>query len=237
MEKAKSVAALLKGNPYPGRGIVAGQSADGKIALAYFIMGRSENSRNRVLEEREGALYTRAFDESKVKDPSLIIYPAMRRLGEEIMLTNGDQTDTIYDARKAGVSFFDALESRTYEPDAPNYTPRISALFRLAAPYSYDMSILQRGKSGECLRRRFTYAGESGVGHLIHTYLTDGDPLPSFTGEPKRISIPAEIDAFATELWEALDEENKISLFVRFIHPATGETETRLFNKHERSDK
>ena len=236
MEKAKSISALLKGNPYPGRGIVAGRSADGRIALAYFIMGRSENSRNRVLEEKEGVLYTRPFDESKVKDPSLIIYPAMRRFGEEIILTNGDQTDTIYEARKAGVSFFDALESRTYEPDAPNHTPRISALLHLTAPFSYEMSILQRGEGGECLRRRFSYAGERGIGHLIHTYLTDGDPLPSFTGEPRALALPADIDAFSKELWGALDEANKISLFVRFFDPETGETETRLFNKHERSD-
>ena len=235
----QNVASLLTTNPYPGRGIVSGMSADGKCAcFAYFIMGRSENSRNRVLEEREGALFTRAFDESKVKDPSLIIYPAMRRVKGDVIVTNGDQTDTVFHALQAGKGFFEALESREYEPDEPNYTPRISALLHLSArPFSYDMSILKRGSAGECLRLRYSDEGQAGVGHFIHTYLTDGNPLPSFEGDPKPVLIPAEIDAFAPALWAALDEQNKISFFVRYFNLETGEQTTRLFNKNQRSGK
>ena len=232
------IESLLKGNRYPGRGIVLGESADGRCAcFAYFIMGRSENSRNRVLEEAEGALYTRPFDESKVQDPSLIIYPAMRAFGKLVIVTNGDQTDTIFAAIKEGKSFFEGLESRTYEPDAPNYTPRISALLDLTgARPAYQMSILKRGSAGERIHERFAYEATPGVGHLLHTYRSDGDPLPSFAGEPRRLALPSSIDAFAERLWASLDPENKISLFVRYICLATGRVQTRIFNKNQRSD-
>lgn len=235
----RSVAEELSGNAYPGRGIFVGESADGKsLFLAYFIMGRSENSRNRVLEEKDGVLYTRAFDESKVTDPSLIIYPAVRRLGQEIILTNGDQTETIREAIEAGGDFFSALETRTFEPDAPNYTPRISALVTLSeGTFDYKMSILRRGKDGACERARYLYAAEKGVGHLIHTYVANGDPLPSFEGAPKALKTEGDFESFSLALWEALDEENKISLFLRAVDLETGEEVTRIFNKHVRSEK
>ena len=237
-QKAHEIAGLLAGNPYPGRGIVVGESAAGESCLAYFIMGRSENSRNRILQEEEGALFTRPYDASKVKDPSLIIYAAMRRVGDAVILTNGDQTDTIACALSEGGNFFDALETRTFEPDSPNYTPRISALLRLSDG-SYDMSILRRGKVAPfaCERARFSFAAERGVGHFLHTYVTDGDPLPSFEGAPKQVLIPAGIDEFASSLWEALDQSNKISLFVRFIDRKTGRETTRLFNKNDRRER
>ena len=236
-QNAQEIVSLLAGNPYPGRGIVVGESANGESCLAYFIMGRSQNSRNRILKEEGGALFTRPFDESKVKDPSLIIYAAMRRVGDKIVLTNGDQTDTVACALKEGGNFFDALEARTFEPDAPNYTPRISALLRLQEG-GYDMSILRRGKREPfaCERARFSYEAARGVGHFLHTYVTDGDPLPSFEGAPKAVVIPADIDVFASSLWNALDESNKISLFVRFLNRQTGEETTRLFNKNDRRD-
>ena len=234
----KSIEELVAGNPYPGRGIVVGESTDGKSAvLAYFIMGRSANSRNRVLAVEEGALYTRPFDESKVADPSLIIYPAMRKCGGSVILTNGDQTDTIYAGLQTGKDFFDSLETREYEPDAPNYTPRISAFVTPSDKgFSYKLSILRRTPSGECERARFSYAAQAGVGHFLHTYRTDGAPLPSFEGAPKEVSLPAEIDDFAQTLWSALDEENKISLYVAYIDLATGEETSRLYNKNQRRD-
>jgi len=234
----KSISEWLEGNPYPGRGILVGESVDGNYAyLAYFIMGRSENSRNRIFAEQDGSLYTRPFDESKVVDPSLIIYPAMRTLGQEVILTNGDQTDTIFDALKEGGDFFSALEKRTFEPDAPNYTPRISALVTLGGgALAYKMSILRREKDGVCERAKYRYDGQAGVGHLIHTYITDGNPLPSFTGAPKEVKLECDFSSFASSLWAALDEANKISLFVRAIDLATGEIQTKLFNKHTRSE-
>ena len=229
---------LLGGNRYPGRGILVGESADGRCAcFAYFIMGRSENSRNRILKEQDGVLFTRAFDETLVKDPSLILYPAMRRRGDRIIVTNGDQTDTIDAGIASGVGFFEALASRTYEPDAPNYTPRISAQLSLDDDFRYEMSILRRGRDGACDRGEYAYLGQAGVGHLLHTYLHDGDPLPSFEGDPKPVRVPSDIDALATALWNALDEENKIALFVRYIDLSTGAQETRLFNKNTRSEK
>jgi len=239
MEIKATIAEFLGGNPYPGRGILVGESADGKRALfAYFIMGRSENSRNRVLETREGALFTRAFDESKVVDPSLIIYPAMRRVGDRIILTNGDQTDTIASALKSGGGFYEALETRTYEPDAPNYTPRISAMLTLRrGSFDYLMSILRRDESGACERGRFDYVAKAGVGHLIHTYSTDGNPLPSFKGAPKEVLLPKDLDELADAVWTSLDKENRIALFCRAIDLETGEEETRLYNKHTRRDK
>ena len=233
----QTAAEYLTGNRYPGRGILVGKSADGgSLFIAYFIMGRSENSRNRVLEERDGALYTRAFDESKVVDPSLILYAAMRRVGKEIVVTNGDQTDTIRDALTAGKDFFSALETRTYEPDAPNYTPRISALVSLkAGDFDLKMSILRRTAQGDCERAQFRFPSRSGVGRLIHTYVTDGDPLPTFAGDPKEVALDGDLDGFSRALWDALDEENRIALFVRAIDLNDGEEQTRLFNKHTRS--
>ena len=233
----KNAAEYLTGNRYPGRGILVGKSADGdSLYYAYFIMGRSENSRNRVLEEKDGALFTRAFDESKVVDPSLIIYAAMRRVRSAIIVTNGDQTDTIQEALTADGDFFSALETRTYEPDAPNYTPRISALITLDdGDFDLKMSILRRQADGECERARFVYPSKAGVGHLIHTYITDGNPLPSFTGAPKEIAIGENFDDFSHSLWEALDEENRIALFVRKIDLKTGKEQTHIFNKHTRS--
>ena len=236
-EIKQSAAEALRGNPYPGRGILIGRSEDGDKAIyAYFIMGRSENSRNRIVFEMTGgALYTRPFDESKVTDPSLIIYPAMRRVGDRILVTNGDQTDTIADALAAGGDFFSALETRTYEPDAPNYTPRISAMLDLAGEDPlYAMSILRRRADGSCERARFTYSSQAGVGRLLHTYVTNGDPLPSFEGEPKEVAIRGGADELATALWDALDPNNRISLCVGEVDLATGESTYRILNKHEK---
>lgn len=235
-EQRIGAADALRGNPYPGRGILVGTSEDGNKAIyAYFIMGRSENSRNRVFELKGGALYTRAYDESKVTDPSLIIYPAMRRVGDRIVVTNGDQTDTIADALAAGGDFFAALKTRTYEPDAPNYTPRISAMLSLAAGgFDYLMSILRRQADGSCERARFPYSSQAGVGHLLHTYVTDGDPLPSFAGAPKEVAIRGSADELVTALWDALDQNNRISLCVGEVDLATGKATHRILNKHEK---
>lgn len=233
MDKAsKSAAEALRGNPYPGRGILVGASEDGRKAIyAYFIMGRSDNSRNRVFEMIGDTLYTRAYDESKVTDPSLILYPAVRWLGDRILVTNGDQTDTITDALKAGGDFFSAIETRTYEPDAPNYTPRISALLTCAhGDFDYAMSILRRREDGSCERARFRYKAQEGVGHLLHTYVTDGAPLPSFAGAPKTVRLTGELDDLTDALWDALDPNNRISLFVGAVDLATGETTRRIVN-------
>jgi len=227
---------LIKGNRYVGRGIVIGKSADGaKACLAYFIMGRSANSRNRILSERGGAVFTEPFDLSKMQDPSLIIYRAIRNYGNAVIVTNGDQTDTIYDGLAAGMSFSEALTSRTFEPDAPNFTPRISGILYLSGrDFTYEMSILKSADAGgtACDRQTFSYAALAGRGHFLHTYLCDGNPLPTFTGEPERIAIPDSIDDFAQELWDALDEENKISLYVRYIDLKDGGVEKRLINKN-----
>ena len=232
-----SIAARIKGNPYVGRGIVIGKSEDGKKAVvAYFIMGRSKNSRNRVFVERDGALFTEPFDPSLVEDPSLIIYAALRRFEDKLIVTNGDQTDTVYEFLKKGGSFEQALETRAFEPDAPNLTPRISGMLTFGAgDFTYKMSILKSADAvgSACNRYTFSYAPLCGVGHFIHTYVTDGNPIPTFQGEPERISIGNDIDAFTAELWENLDAENKISLTVRFIDLATGEEEKRLINKNQ----
>ena len=232
-----SISARIKGNPYVGRGIVIGKTADGKrAAVAYFIMGRSKNSRNRVFVERDNALFTEPFDPSLVEDPSLIIYAAIRRHENKLVVTNGDQTDTIWEYLKKGGSFEQALETREFEPDAPNLTPRISGMLTFGEKdFSYKMSILKSADADgtACNRYTFSYAALNGVGHFIHTYVTDGNPIPTFQGEPERISIGNDIDAFTTELWENLDAENKISLTVRFIDLATGEEEKRLINKNQ----
>ena len=234
--KVRKFGDAVEGNRYPGRGIVVGQSCDGtKAVIAYFIMGRSENSRNRVFVERDGAVFTEPFDVSKLEDPSLIIYAAVRSFGSHLIVTNGDQTDTIYDGLAAGKSFYEALESRCFEPDAPNFTPRISAEAVLGdGTFRYRMSILKSAdaEGSACNRFGYDYAPVAGVGHFIHTYEHDGNPLPTFQGEPERVEIPDDIDAFTDEIWNALDEDNRISLYVRYTDIESGAAETRLLNKH-----
>ncbi len=228
--------AYLQDNPYPGRGIMLGRSADNRYAvIAYFIMGRSENSRNRVFEETEDGIRTKAFDESKMTDPSLIIYHPVRRMDNGItIVTNGDQTDTIRDNILAGHCYRHALNTRTFEPDGPNYTPRISGVVKPNG--SYDLSILKSLDGDPACACRYFYeydAPKAGVGHFIHTYESDGSPLPSFEGEPRRVSVTApDAETLAEELWLALNEDNKVSLFVRYIDLETGEDETSIINKH-----
>lgn len=227
----------LDSNSYPGRGIVIGRSADGKYAVtAYFIMGRSTNSRNRVFVEDGDGIRTKAFDESKLEDPSLIIYAPVRVLENTTIVTNGDQTDTIYDGLKAGKSFEESLRSRQFEPDAPNYTPRISGIMDIVnGKYTYAISILKsdNGNPEECNRFTFAYDNPlAGEGHFIHTYMKDGNPLPSFEGEPKFVSIEGDIETFSTKVWNSLNLDNKVSLFVRYIDIATGEIKSRIINKN-----
>ena len=234
--KINDAAELIKDNSYVGRGIIIGNTSDGKKACcAYFIMGRSENSRNRIFAEHDGTLYTEPFDPSRVEDPSLIIYAAMRRFKNKLIVSNGDQTDTIYDGLKDGKSFSEALETREFEPDAPNYTPRISGLITFEnSSFSYKMSILKSAdKNGTaCNRYTYDFSPLPGTGHFIHTYICDGTPVPTFCGEPERVEIPDGIDEFTQKLWGALDENNKISLYVRYINLETGEEENRLINKN-----
>ncbi len=233
-----SLAAQLRDNAYPGRGIVIGKSPDGtKAVTAYFIMGRSENSRNRVfVEDREG-IRTQAFDPAKLSDPSLIIYAPVRVLGNKTIVTNGDQTDTIYELMDKQQSFEQALRTREFEPDAPNYTPRISGIMHIEnGSYNYAMSILKssNGNPEACNRYTFAYSNPvAGEGHFIHTYKNDGNPLPSFEGEPKLVKIDGDIDTFTDMVWSNLNEDNKVSLFVRFIDIATGTYETRIVNKNQ----
>ncbi len=227
----------LKGNPYPGRGIVIGKSADGKsAAIAYFIMGRSVNSRNRIFVEDGEGIRTQAYDPSKLEDPSLIIYAPVRVQGNKTIVTNGDQTDTVYEGMDRHLSFEQALRSREFEPDGPNYTPRISGILHLeGGRYDYAMSILKsnNGDPSGCCRFTFAYENPAaGEGHFIHTYMHDGNPLPSFEGEPKLVEIPDDMDSFADMLWESLDEENKVSLFVRYIDIETGAYRSRIINKN-----
>ena len=235
--EVRSMPTRLYGNSYPGRGIVIGKSADGKKAVAaYFIMGRSANSRNRVFTEKDGAVYTEPFDASKVEDPSLIIYAAIRKFKNNLIVTNGDQTDTIYKGLEDGKSFSDALTQRCFEPDGPNFTPRISGMLTFAdGDFSYQMSILKSGdEAGSfCNRYTYSYGTKAGLGHFLHTYVCDGNPIPTFQGEPERVSIPRDIDAFTTDIWNALDEDNKISLYVRYIDLATGEEESRMVNRNK----
>ncbi len=229
---------LIRGNRYPGRGIIIGKTADGKkAAAAYFIMGRSENSRNRVFTERDGAVYTEPFDPSRVKDPSLIIYAAIRKLDDYLIVTNGDQTDTIYDGLKAGKTFSASLECREFEPDGPNFTPRISGLLHFAeGDFRYQMSILKSGddRGSACNRFTYDYVPVNGLGHFLHTYVCDGNPIPTFQGEPERIAVPDTAEEMAKQVWDALDPDNKISLYVRYTDLASGETENRLINKYTR---
>ena len=233
----KSISELLKGNSYPGRGIIAGMSDDGKKAVtAYFIMGRSSNSRNRVFRKDGKGIIIYPFDESKVEDPSLIIYSPVRVIDECTIVTNGDQTDTIYYYIQNGGTFEDALDTRCFEPDAPNYTPRISALLDLPDDgFSYKMSILKctDGKGEKCGRYTFSYEPEPGVGHFIHTYMHDGDPIPSFEGEPERIIIGSDIDAFTEEIWDSLDNDNRVSLYVRYICLNDHSVKEKIINSNE----
>lgn len=227
------ISELIKDNPYVGRGIVVGKSESGKACVAYFIMGRSENSRNRVFALENGELFTRPYDASKMKDPSLTIYRAIREINDLLIVTNGDQTDTVYEAIKSGGCFNRALKTRSFEPDAPHYTPRISALLNLNDG-NYKMSILKAEdeKGRACNRYLFDYEAVAGKGRFIHTYAGDGNPLPSFKGEPEEIDIPSSIDEFALDLWNGLNEANKISLYVRFIDTTNKTVEERLFNKN-----
>ena len=236
--EAISIEKELKENSYPGRGIIIGRSKDGtKAVTAYFIMGRSENSRNRVFVEDGEGIRTQAFDPSKLQDPSLIIYAPVRVLGNKTIVTNGDQTDTIYELMDRQQTFEQALRTREFEPDAPNYTPRISGIMHIEnGHYNYAMSILKsnNGNPDACNRYTFAYNNcPAGEGHFIHTYKCDGNPLPSFEGEPRLVEIPDDIDAFAALLWDSLNEENKVSLFVRYIDIATRTYETRIVNKNK----
>lgn len=236
--KPVSAEKYLSVNPYPGRGIMLGKSADGKMAvIAYFIMGRSENSRNRIFVEEKDGIRTQAFDESKLVDPSLIIYAPVRVLGNKTIVTNGDQTDTIYELMNQQMTFEQSLRTREFEPDAPNYTPRISGIVKAeGGKMNYAMSILKsaNGNPDCCERYTFSYlAPLAGEGRLIHTYMSDGNPLPSFEGEPVLVEIGNDdIDSFANKIWNALNEENKVSLFVRYIDIETGCFESRIINKN-----
>lgn len=236
--KMLSLAQELKENTYPGRGIVIGKSPDGKKAVtAYFIMGRSGNSRNRIFAVEGEGIRTEAFDPSKLEDPSLIIYAPVRVLGNKTIVTNGDQTDTVYDGMKEGLTFEQSLRSREFEPDGPNYTPRISGMMEVEdGNYEYAMSILKSNNGSPDACNRFTYAYENpvaGEGHFIHTYMHDGNPLPSFEGEPKLVGISDDIDEFTDMIWNSLNDENKVSLFVRYIDIAAGQYETRIMNKNQ----
>ncbi len=234
--KLLDIKTRLQETSYPGRGIILGRSADNqKAVIAYFIMGRSVNSRNRIFEETADGIRTKAFDESKMEDPSLIIYHPVRVVGGDTIVTNGDQTDTVRDFLVEGKTFEESLRTREFEPDHPNYTPRISGV--VAPNGSYKMSILKSmdGDPSCCCRYFYEYdKPQAGVGHFIHTYQGDGNPLPSFEGEPERIALDcADAQSFASQLWENLNEENKVSLFVRYIDLANGETETVIINRHK----
>ena len=236
--KAIDIYEELRSNPYPGRGIIIGKSADGKNAVtAYFIMGRSVNSRNRVFTETADGIKTEAFDPSLLTDPHLIIYSPVRVLGNKTIVTNGDQTDTIYELMDKQQTFEQALRTREFEDDAPNYTPRISGIMHIEDDiYNYAMSILKSADGNPKSCERFTYSYTNplnGEGRFIHTYMGDGDPLPSFEGEPKKISIPNDIKEFSDSLWESLNEDNKVSLFVRFIDLKTKKYETVIINKNK----
>ena len=231
-----NIGKLIEGNPYVGRGIVTGTSQNGKYAVnAYFIMGRSQNSRNRVFAIRDHSVFTEPFDASKVEDPSLIIYAAVREYENNLIVTNGDQTDTIYDGLKNGISFKESLESREFEPDSPNFTPRISSISTFGGgSFSYEMSILKSIDEigSDCARYTFSYNAKPGLGHFIHTYVTDGNPIPTFQGEPERVAIPDDIKEFTKDLWDNLNEDNKISLYVRYTDIQSGEIQEELINKN-----
>lgn len=236
--KTASLQQKLQTNAYPGRGIVLGRSADGAYAVsAYFIMGRSENSRNRVFVEDGAGIRTQAFDPSKMVDPSLIIYAPVRVLGDLTIVTNGDQTDTVYEQIQTGKTFEESLRIREFEPDAPNYTPRISGIIdQTGGGFSYALSILKSadGNPDSCQRYTFSYEKPlAGIGHFIHTYQGDGNPLPSFEGEPEKVEISGDIDSFTNMVWDSLNADNKVSLFVRYIDLKTKKVQTRIVNKNQ----
>ena len=229
-----SLTEKLASNTYPGRGIVLGMLPDGKTSVAaYFIMGRSVNSRNRVFMEEPDGIRTEAFDPSKLSDPSLIIYHPVRAIGRSLIVTNGDQTDTIRDFMERGETLEQALRTREFEPDGPNWTPRISGLVQPDG--SYKLSILKSAdpEGSACTRHFFEYPALKGVGHFLHTYETNGDPIPTFFGEPERVALEGDIDTFTAAVWENLNEDNKISLFVRFTNVETGEYSQRILNKNQ----
>lgn len=233
--KTGTMKAAASASSYAGRGIVLGKSADGtKAVSAYFIMGRSDNSRNRVFLEEGENVMIKPFDESKVEDPSLIIYYPMRKHENKLIVTNGDQTDTVYNFIKDGKTFEEALDTRCFEPDGPNWTPRISGMLTFGEKLTYKMSILKSAdeKGSVCNRYYYNYEALNGVGHFIHTYQGDGNPLPTFCGEPERVAIPDDIDAFTSEIWNNLDQDNKISLYVRYVDLKTGAAENRMINKN-----
>lgn len=234
--KTYDIKELLSGNPYVGRGIVIGKSENGKKAVtAYFIMGRSENSRNRVFVENAEEVIIHPFDASKVSDPSLIIYSPIKRFENNLIVTNGDQTDTIYNFLRGGKTFEEALETREFEPDAPNFTPRISGMMTFGnGNFTYKMSILKSAdeKGSACSRYTFSYNALDGIGNFIHTYVTDGNPIPTFMGEPERVRILDDIYDFTNEIWTNLDNNNKISLYVRYIDLESGKIENRMINKN-----
>ena len=235
--EVNEIGGLLSTNTYPGRGIVIGKSEDGKSAVvAYFIMGRSENSRNRVFTEKDGAVFTEPYDYKKVSDPSLIIYAAIRKIANKYIVTNGDQTDTIYNYLEKGEDMRCALRTREFEPDAPNFTPRISGVLEFADnDFTYQMSILKSSDEvgSACNRYFYEYPSLCGLGHFIHTYVCDGNPIPTFQGEPERVKIPSDIDEFTNTIWQNLNENNKISLYVSYINLETGKEETRMINKNK----
>lgn len=236
--KRLDLAAELSATTYPGRGIVIGKTPDGKkAAIAYFIMGRSENSRNRVFVTEGEGIRTEAFDPAKLEDPSLIIYAPVRVRGTDTIITNGDQTDTIFENMEQGDTFEESLRNREFEPDGPNYTPRISGVLHIEGGYTYEMSILKsnNGDPDQCLRFTFGYDNPlAGEGHFIHTYMGDGNPLPSYEGEPTPVTIPTnDLDEFTDIVWKAINEDNKVSLFTRFIDIETGRYETKIVNKNQ----
>ena len=230
----KTISEELRNNTYPGRGIIIGKSEDGEnMVIVYFIMGRSVNSRNRVFIEQEGGIRTEAFDPAKLSDPSLVIYAPVRVIDGKTIVTNGDQTDTIYDFIKEGKTFEEALRTRTFEPDAPNFTPRVSGIVENG---TYKLSILKSNNGNPESVQRFFYEymePVAGEGHFIHTYLHDGNPIPSFEGDPTPMEIKGDIDSITKEVWESLNEENKVSLFVRTINLKSGEEQTRIINKNK----
>ena len=232
--KTQELPQLLRKNPYPGRGVVLGVTPDGRQSAALdFIMGRSANSRNRVFVQEPDGIRTQARDPEKMEDPSLVIYHPVRRVGRSLIVTNGDQTDTILEYLERGQTLEQALRSREFEPDSPNWTPRISGL--LSPDGGYKLSILKSAdeKGSACLRQFFEYPGQPGLGHFIHTYVQDGSPLPTFEGEPERVEIGQDMEDFARQVWESLNEENKISLFVQYTSLETGEACQLIFNKYE----
>lgn len=233
---SKTMGEIISGNPYVGRGIVIGKTADSKkAAIAYFIMGRSENSKNRVFREEGRDVVIYPFDESKVEDPSLIIYAPIRAVDNYLIVTNGDQTDTIYDYVVEGAKFSEALETREFEPDAPNFTPRISGMLSFdKGDFTYEMSILKSidEQGSACARYHWAFPSTAGLGHFIHTYEHDGNPLPTFQGEPRRVSVPDTAEELILDIWENLNPENRISVYVRYIDLETGEATSKMINKN-----